>query len=95
MDQQTITITGCTILPMTGAGVVIESGYVSVTDGVITGVQAGEPPAAQGETLIDGRGMVLMPGLGERPHPSLPSVVAGGLGGHAVSGVAEAYLWGG
>ena len=63
MDQQTITITGCTILPMTGAGVVIESGYVSVTDGVITVVQAGEPPAAQGETLIDGRGMVLMPGL--------------------------------
>ena len=45
MNAQAITITGCTILPMTGAGAVIESGYVSVLDGVITAVGAGEPPA--------------------------------------------------
>ena len=66
MNAQAITITGCTILPMTGAGAVIESGYVSVLDGVITAVGAGEPPAAEageGGAVIDGRGKVLMPGL--------------------------------
>ncbi len=63
MNAQPITIAGCTILPMTGAGVVIESGYVSTADGVITAVEAGEPPEAKDGTLIDGRGRVLMPGL--------------------------------
>ena len=63
METQATTISGCTILPMTGAGDVIESGYVNVRNGAITAVEAGEPPAAEGETLIDGRGKVLMPGL--------------------------------
>lgn len=64
MDGQAITITGCTILPMTGAGQVLDPGWVRVRDGVITGVGTGEPPAAgEGETVVDGRGMVLLPGL--------------------------------
>ncbi len=63
MDGQATTITACTILPMTAPGAVIESGYARVRDGVITEVAAGEPPAREGEVLIDGRGMVLMPGL--------------------------------
>ena len=63
MNAQPMAITGCTILPMTGPGAVIDSGCVSVTDGVITAVQAGELPEGKGETRIDGRGMVLMPGL--------------------------------
>ena len=63
MSVQANTITGCTILPMTGAGVVIQSGYVSIADGVITAVNEGEPPAGQRAGEIDGRGKVLMPGL--------------------------------
>ena len=63
MNAQAITFTGCTILPMTGPGAVIESGYVTAVDGAITAVQAGEAPAREGETVIDGRGKVLLPGL--------------------------------
>ena len=63
MSVQASTITGCTILPMTGTGFVIESGYVNVVDGIITAVNEGEAPAGEGADVIDGRGMVLMPGL--------------------------------
>ena len=63
MSVQASTITGCTILPMTGTGFVIESGYVSVVDGIITAVNEGEPPAGESADVIDGRGKVLMPGL--------------------------------
>lgn len=61
--METTTITGCTILPMTGPGAVIESGYVTAADGVISAVDKGEAPAREGETRIDGRGKVLLPGL--------------------------------
>lgn len=63
MNAQAITFTDCTILPMTGPGAVIESGYVTAVDGAITAVQAGEAPVREGETVIDGRGKVLLPGL--------------------------------
>ena len=63
MDERTITITDSTILPMTGPGAVIEAGYVTAVNGVITEVGAGDPPAGERESLIDGRGKVLMPGL--------------------------------
>lgn len=61
--MDTITITDCTILPMTRPGVVLETGYVTAVDGVITAVDEGEAPAREGETRIDGRGKVLLPGL--------------------------------
>ena len=61
--METTTITGCTILPMTGRGAVIESGYVTAVDGNITAVDKGEAPAREGETRIDARGKVLLPGL--------------------------------
>ena len=63
MDERAITITDSTILPMTGPGAVIEAGYVTAVDGVITGVGAGDPPARERGSRIDGRGKVLMPGL--------------------------------
>ncbi len=63
MDTAAITITGCTILPMTGRGEVIEAGHVTVVDGTIVAVDKGAAPAREGETRIDGRGKVLMPGL--------------------------------
>lgn len=63
MNAQAITFTDCTILPMTGPGAVIESGYVTAVDGAITAVQAGEAPVREGDTVIDGRGKVLLPGL--------------------------------
>lgn len=63
MNAQALTFTDCTILPMTGPGAVIESGYVTAVDGAITAVQAGEAPVGEGETVIDGRGKVLLPGL--------------------------------
>ncbi len=61
--MDTTTITDCTILPMTGREAVIESGYVTAVDGVIAAVDKGEAPARDGETRIDGRGKVLLPGL--------------------------------
>ncbi len=63
MDESPIIISNAAILPMTGRGKVIESGYVTAVDGVITEVGAGEPPAAERALRIDGRGKVLMPGL--------------------------------
>ena len=63
MDNSAITITDCTILPMTGRHTVVESGYVTVAGGAITGVGTGPPPALDGGTRIDGHGKVLMPGL--------------------------------
>ena len=63
MDTSAITVTDCTILPMTGPRTVIETGYVTAVGGVITGVGTERPPASDGATLIDGRGKVLMPGL--------------------------------
>ena len=63
MNERAITITDSTILPMTGPGVIIETGYVTAVDGVITEVGAGDPPAGERGSLIDGRGKVLMPGL--------------------------------
>ena len=63
MNERAITITDSTILPMTGPGAVIETGYVTTVDGVITGVGAGDPPAGERGSHIDGRGKVLMPGL--------------------------------
>lgn len=61
--METTTITDCTILPMTGRGTVIETGYVTAVDGIIAAVDKGEAPAREGETRIDGRGKVLLPGL--------------------------------
>ncbi len=61
--MDTITITDCTILPMTGRGAILETGYVTAVDGIITAVEQGEAPAREGETRIDGRGKVLLPGL--------------------------------
>lgn len=63
MDESVIIISDATILPMTGGGSVIESGYVTAIDGVIAGVGAGDPPAMERGLRIDGRGKVLMPGL--------------------------------
>lgn len=63
MNPPAITFADCAILPMTGPDAVIESGYVTAVDGVITAVQAGEAPAGEGGTVIDGRGKVLLPGL--------------------------------
>lgn len=63
MNAPAITFADCAILPMTGPGAVIESGYVTAVDGAITAVQAGEAPVGEGDTVIDGRGKVLLPGL--------------------------------
>ncbi len=62
MAQESITIKDTTILPMTGPGTIIESGYVTVVEGIIREVGAGQPREEYGP-IVEGRGKVLMPGL--------------------------------
>jgi 5-methylthioadenosine/S-adenosylhomocysteine deaminase len=57
------TIVNAMVLPMTAESDVIRGGYVTVRDGVITGVGAGAPAHIEPGWLIDARERVLMPGL--------------------------------
>ena len=56
-------ITNALVLPMTGSRRSFD-GYVCVTDGIIAEIGTGVPPkGAADESVIDGSGCVLMPGL--------------------------------
>lgn len=64
-------IQGCAVLPMTGREEFIPQGYIAIEDGIIFGVgpledlKSGQalPPNWEPERLLDGSGMVALPGL--------------------------------
>jgi 5-methylthioadenosine/S-adenosylhomocysteine deaminase len=57
------TILNAVVLPMTAESHIIRGGYVTVRDGVITGMGAGAPARIEPGWLIDAHDTVLMPGL--------------------------------
>ena len=59
-----ILIKNCSLLPMTSRSDYIEKGYLVIDGSRIVEVSSGSPPDASGFTgVIDGSGMVAMPGL--------------------------------
>jgi 5-methylthioadenosine/S-adenosylhomocysteine deaminase len=57
-----LTIRNALVVPMTETRKSFD-GYVRVTDGKITDVSTGSPPAVTGEQVVEAGGCVLMPGL--------------------------------
>lgn len=58
-----VVVSNAVIIPITERGRILQPGYVTVKDGVITGVGQGSPPQVGNARSIDAGGRVLMPGL--------------------------------
>ena len=73
--MSTILISDCeVVVVMDDAGTEIAGGSILIEDGVISWVGAGAPPNVAGAELLDGRGMVAIPGLINAHHHLYQSV---------------------